>query len=620
MKKYIQIFYRALTAVLVSGLAAELNGAVPNISDGFETNMPGQTFIPPVGGWGASSLSVIITNTPTHAGTNSVFVPHDAALTNAVNVSGTNSVWTDFWIQPFQGAAPDPSTNAASFDCYFDTNGYVVVATTSGWTTCSNDIWGGSVAPVTSGFVHLSVYQNLTSSNSVVFVNDQLVLQDLRFVGSVGSYSNFCTVNVDSNAWLDDVWIKPNYNPVLTRDRNGVDGSDALEVQTYGYAARTQYVGGVTGTPNYPTLQAALNAWRPRDTIFINAGFSTNENIVLSTNLTFYGAAFTEGSITVAAGVTVTFNQSVNVGTLNVTGTLNMANGTLLMCNAAQVNGGIVNVASGATFSNNTLVVTSTGVINFNANDSRFESSGAGVDMTGVFVISNTWNTVAIMGIPFSDTFAQYLAGTKISALGFRGWGANDNADSVVVTNSIGFTTFGGPRETSQSVFVPEGTMLSNRLSTAANQKIWTDFYITPKWGQEPVGSTNGATFSSYVNTNGYLVVATTNGWLTCSSDYTNGAVTVMDSNAFSRVTLCQDFTKREFAVFLNGVLLRQKLPFLSGGGTSYSSFRVDCSDGQVCLDDVLVTAVLPGALPTEARDISLYGDATLRGNVYSIR
>ena len=78
MKKYIQIFYRALTAVLVSGLAAELNGAVPNMSDGFETNMPGQTFIPPVGGWGASSLSVIITNTPTHAGTNSVFVPHDA--------------------------------------------------------------------------------------------------------------------------------------------------------------------------------------------------------------------------------------------------------------------------------------------------------------------------------------------------------------------------------------------------------------------------------------------------------------------------------------------------------------------------------------------------------------
>jgi len=93
-----------------------------------------------------------------------------------------------------------------------------------------------------------------------------------------------------------------------------------------------------------------------------------------------------------------------------------------------------------------------------------------------------------------------------------------------------------------------------------------------------------------------------------------------MDSNAFSRVTLCQDFTKREFAVFLNGVLLRQKLPFLSGGGTSYSGLRVDCSDGQVYLDDVLVTTVLPGSLPTEARDINLYWDATLRGNVYSIR
>ena len=484
----------ALMAVLVASLAAGFAVAAPNISDGFETNTLGQTFIPPVGGWGASSLGVMVTNAPTHSGSFSVILPETTALTNAVSATGIDVVWSDLWIQPALGVAPAvPSTNGASFDGYFDTNGYLVVATRSGWVVCSNDIWGGNVAPVTTGFVHLAIYESFAASNSAVFVNDQLVLQDLRFVGNAAAYNRLCALNGDSSSWLDDVWIKTNYNPVLTRDRNGTGGADALEVQTYGYAARTQYVGGVAGTPNYPTLQAALNAWRPRDTLYINSGFSSSESIVLRTNITFYGAAFTEGSLSVASGVTVTFNQSVNVGTLNVMGTVNLASGVLLTCNSAQVNGGAVNVASSATFSNATLAVTATGVLNFNAASSHFVSTSAGVDMTGVFVIGNTWNTAATMGIPFSDTFEKYLEGTPIAALAFRGWGASENADTVVVTNSAAFTTHGGPRETSKALFVPEGTVVSNRISSAPNQRIWTDCYVIPKWGCEPAtGTTNG--------------------------------------------------------------------------------------------------------------------------------
>ena len=120
------------------------------------------------------------------------------------------------------------------------------------------------------------------------------------------------------------------------------------------------------------------------------------------------------------------------------------------------------------------------------------------------------------------------------------------------------------------------------------------------------------------MNTNGYLVVATSNNWLTCSSDYTNGLVAVLDSNAFCRVTIFQDFQKREFAVFMNGVLLRQKLPFPDGGRTTYGSFRVNCSDNQTCLDDVLVTTLLPGGLPPEAGIIYSNGNAS--GNVYTIK
>ena len=130
-----------------------------------------------------------------------------------------------------------------------------------------------------------------------------------------------------------------------------------------------------------------------------------------------------------------------------------------------------------------------------------------------------------------------------------------------------------------------------------------------------------GTSFRSYVNTNGYLVVAASNSWVTCTSNYTNGAVAVLDPNAFCRVTVWQDFSKREFAVFLNGVLLKQQLPFPDEGRATYSSFRVNCSDGQVYLDDVLVTTILPGGLPSEASLIDLYGSTSERiGTIYTIR
>ena len=99
-----------------------------------------------------------------------------------------------------------------------------------------------------------------------------------------------------------------------------------------------------------------------------------------------------------------------------------------------------------------------------------------------------------------------------------------------------------------------------------------------------------------------------------------NVAVTALDSNAFCRLTVHQDFSKRQFAVFLNGVLLKQQQPFPNGGGSTYSSFRADCSDGPVYLDDVLVTTVVPGGLPSIARSIAYSGSAFAQGTVFTFR
>ena len=152
----------------------------------------------------------------------------------------------------------------------------------------TNDIWGGSVPASTNGYVRLSIFQDYSTSNQDVLLNDQLVVQDLPFVGGAGSYSRLVFQNNDFNSWLDEVWIRTNIGPsALVGERNGDGMPDAEELQLYGYACRTQYVGGA-GYPNYGTLQAALNAWRARDSLYVASGSYTGD-VTITQAVTFAG-------------------------------------------------------------------------------------------------------------------------------------------------------------------------------------------------------------------------------------------------------------------------------------------------------------------------------------------
>ena len=284
-------------------------GGVPTLYDTFDSGYPsGLTFTTPTNGWQASSAAACVTN-------QAVFMDGNVALSNAVNADAGLVVWTDVRLKPMFGEALDaPPTNTAAFHAYFSSNGYLVVATPSGWWTCTNDIWGGRVAPVTSDYARLSVFQDYSRSNEAVLLNDRLVIQDLRFVGSAASYHRLAFQNTDSNCWLDSVWVRTNAGPdALASDRNGDGLADAQELQVYGYACRTQYVAG-SGYPSYATLQAAVAAWRPRDTVYVPAG-TYAESLAVSDAVVFAGGTFTNtGSLTLQTPSSPAFRAGMTWG------------------------------------------------------------------------------------------------------------------------------------------------------------------------------------------------------------------------------------------------------------------------------------------------------------------
>ena len=316
MNKYTVVLFAAVLPLLASTGQA----AGPAFWDDFDAYPVGQTFTSPLNGWQASDTSVIATNDPVQSAPRSVVVPRAAALTNTIIGPSGPVIWTDCYWKPVAGDLPsDLPLSTASFAAYCNPSGYVQVATASGWITCSNDIWGGAINPVGSGFARVSVYQDYGSSNAAVFVDGHLAVQDLPFVGSAGAYHTFTLASQSSNLWADNVWIKTNYDSAtLTNDLNADGLADAAEVMNYGYAARTLYIGAGSGSPLYGTFAAALAVARARDTLYVYSG-PFSEDVVVSNSFVFGGVAFTNsGTLTIRSGSSPSFQNATTWGTVSI--------------------------------------------------------------------------------------------------------------------------------------------------------------------------------------------------------------------------------------------------------------------------------------------------------------
>jgi hypothetical protein len=639
-------------ACVVACFACASFAAVPNVSESFDSSRYANGYGFPsaseTNGWQASGTGASVTNQSVFSG-QSVLLYETVTLTNTLaNPDADLKVWTDFRVWPMLGVQPSsPPTNEASFVCYFGTGGYVSVWNTlsNDWLTCTNDVWGNAVTPVTnsvspasSNYARLSVFQDYANKMQAIFLNDQLIRQDLGFVYATNRYSRLIIQNSDSNCWLDSVSIVTN-TPDLTGNRNGDGLYDAVELATYGYAARTHYVNtnGV-GYPNYTTIAAAVSAARSRDKINVGSGDYSAVAVTVSNNISFEGndlniaslniasgvtgsfaQAVSCGNMTVASGSSVTFSNSVNSGDLLLTGTVAMASGQNFTSTTATVVGNLGFTGDGDFVVNTSLSVS--GQVNFDTG--RLLYTAGGIDMSGTFTISNTWGSAATMGLPFADNFDLYATNTVVTNLGFRGWGASDG--TVKIQNAYA--------RSGNAVVLPDGTVLSNRISSTAT-KVWTDYYIRPAWGVEPAAPpTSSSSFLSYVNASGYLTVATNGGgWVVCSNlqDAARSPASVLASNDFTRVTVCQDLSGAgKFAVFVSSNLVAQGLS-APATITTYSSFVANNTDGSAYLDDVLIATDVPSGLSSDldgdgladAYEVNSFGLITAQpnGGVFKLR
>jgi hypothetical protein len=560
----------------------------------------GATFTVPVSQWQASDASVSVVSTKSVSGSQSVLVSDGTALSNAVAMPGPGVVWTEVRVAPVLGEAPSTAvTNGVATLQYFGTNGYLNVWTGGGWQACSNDVWDQPVVQVTNGvFAAVSIYQNFATRKAAILLNDQVVAQDLAFLGNSADFGGFRISGADSNAWLDDVYIQATYDSARhVANGNGVDGTDAAELQAYGYVARTLYVG--VGQP-YTSLSNALAVARDRDTLSVDCSALYSESVTITQNLTITGCAFTNsGLIAVAAGKTVTVATAF-YSSLSVSGVLALAQGVVVSGATVSVVGSVTVATNNAQLLTGSLAISGSGAV---------ASSGGrvttpGVDLTGTFTLDHTWATAAAMGLPFSDDFELYAADSQVANLGFRGWGASSSG--VVVKASEGF---GGTK----GVVVPDDSVLSNRIAGVGQPKIWTDVYLRPVLGPAPGAvDTNAYTFISFVGTDGFLNVWNSGAWATCSNYVDGSAATAMDTGTYARITWFLNFGTHRAAAFVGGKLVCEQVPFPAGAAIpSYGGFRAQSLEGSAALDNVGITTNIPAGLLAWDLDNDGIPDAT---------
>ncbi len=540
---------------------------------------------------------------------NAAYLPASSALTNEVSAAVPDQAWTDFELKPALGEVPTaPATNTTTALFYCDADGYITVYNAGTWVTCSNDVWGGTVTKLDGTTAkRVTIYQNYDNNEYAVFLAGQLLLQDVPFpAGATGTYSSFAVENVDSNASLDNVWIKTTYAGGHTyEDPDGIDlgyASDVAEMHALGYAARTLYVNGDGAEyPTFDTVAEAVAVARTGDEIDIGGSYALiNENITLTAGaeletLVFTGNTLQLGSLTVGTGLELTIESDLTVATMTATGDVTLASGVDLAATTSldigtgatlTVNGGAsaittpnLNMVAGAL-----LAVTS----------GSFEETGGKIDMTGSFQIEGsdwaTWdaggqNGIIAQSLPMSEDFELYPADDPIQNYGLRGWGATSTDVKVTTAQK---------HAGAKALILPDGTAASNVISTT-EQAVWTTYWLQPALGAEPSSvDASGKSFMSYVATNGFIVVREEGAWNTCSVNLVGGGAPTFSASTWTRVDIHQDFGTDRFALFVNGQILKQEVDFPGGDVSSYTAFIIENADNNAYIDDILVSTVTP--------------------------
>ena len=382
--------------------------------------------------------------------------------------------------------------------------------------------------------------------------------------------------------------------------------ADMIVTGVFTYTA-TRYVPG-----DYSILQAAVAAALPGETLVVGANVYTN-NVTLDKSLTLIAANATlDGALTVLAGTTGMLSGCQG---LVVTGGVTVANGGLLLVNGGSNNVGTLTIQSGGTVQ----VVNATAFI---AN---------GTTYNGTFTFVYGWDISLVkQALPFFDSFESYPIGAQMNNQGNFGWSAS-SAGVVVQTNQV---------QSGQAVGMPAQSVFSGTMATTALSNIWVEFYYQDT-NRVPfeTATTNqvdtNVAVEAFITTNGYVAVFNpelgVGQWDLCTNDAQGASISTLSNDAWVRITINQNYTRRKAAVFLNGRLLRQELRFINTNLVNSGKFEVDAGyGGPTYVDTYSVRTNWVGIVDVDvdqdsipdAQEIDLYGNTRMvpAGSVFKIR
>jgi hypothetical protein len=154
------------------------------------------------------------------------------------------------------------------------------------------------------------------------------------------------------------------------------------------------------------------------------------------------------------------------------------------------------------------------------------------------------------------------------------------------------WSTSGSVIYSNNQAYLSSSSALTNTVSDTPSEKAWTDFWIQPALGASPSAPpTNTTSALLYFDAAGYITVwnSDSNAWITCSNNIWGGPVTVLTGTDTNRISIYQNFTEKEYAVFLDSVALIQDVPFPKNTLTDYTSFQVDNVDSNAIVDEVWI-------------------------------
>jgi hypothetical protein len=612
--------YKAITVALLAAVGVAESGCAAGLWDNFNYSIGTNLNQLVAQGWGSSDAGALVTNNVYgKTGPDYVAAIADAnAAINTANSNQTGKVWTECLVNGATRMDPAtlPTNQQGTVMVAVTTNGYAVVYNPAlgGWDVCTNDARGQTIdAGVASGvWARVSILQDFTAHTASLFLDGRLVRQNLRFIANRDSSLKFTArAGGPDTSYLDDVYSSNAVpasllGPVTsTNDINGDGTPDAQELASYGAIAAR-----VPG--DYPSLTVALASNPATGRIFVVPG-GYAETLVISNATTLIGSVLTNlTSLTVTTGQVATLSGITNFTCVDVTvrtnATLSLGSGTAVVSTLTIQHGATVHVT------NATLMVD-------------------GVMLTGTFTLDSGWNGgLTIQSLNYTNDFESYGLGQPLSRCGAQGWGAS-SAGSVIEGTNV---HVGGAK----AALVADGTMVSNTVDGTGG-KVWTDFYFNDAAtrsavGPYPVVDTAKAGIM-FVNSNNFVTIWNQGAWDVCFNDFLRvdrSAALAAPAGQWYRLTVCQDFGNTNMAVFVNGILVRQQVPFISAAVSGYHHMTVQAGDGAVCLDDVKIWTHMPPGLTNgansdldddgspDAVEIQNYGTTTLwpQGSLFKIR